>query len=65
MVDDDTWFNMSAMENHHPSTLLSMDSSASSQEELDLEEMNNLPLLSGPLDINLPLSAGESPHPQR
>ncbi|KAG2289737.1 hypothetical protein Bca52824_049341 [Brassica carinata] len=46
------------MENHHPSTLLSMDSSASSHEELDLEMNNNRQsLLSGPPDINLPLSA--------
>ncbi|KAK4281375.1 hypothetical protein QN277_012878 [Acacia crassicarpa] len=52
-----------SMENHHPSTLLSMDSSASSHEELDLE-MNRQIILSGPPDINLPLSAERSPPPQ-
>ncbi|KAF2288704.1 hypothetical protein GH714_010822 [Hevea brasiliensis] len=51
------------MENHHPSTLLSMDSSASSHEELDLE-MNRQIILSRPPDINLPLSAERSPPPQ-
>uniref|UniRef100_A0A1J3CSG8 SLT1 protein n=1 Tax=Noccaea caerulescens TaxID=107243 RepID=A0A1J3CSG8_NOCCA len=69
----DTWYNVLAMENHHPSTLLSMDSSASSHEELDLEMNNNnnnnnnnnrQSLLSGPPDINLPLSAERSPPPQ-
>ncbi|XP_010529835.1 PREDICTED: uncharacterized protein LOC104806567 [Tarenaya hassleriana] len=52
------------MENHHPSTLLSMDSSASSHEELDLEMNNRQSVLSGPPDINLPLSAERSPPPQ-
>ncbi|XP_021912498.1 uncharacterized protein LOC110826206 [Carica papaya] len=52
-----------SMENHHPSTLLSMDSSASSHEELDLE-MNRQIILSRPPDINLPLSAERSPPPQ-
>ncbi|KAJ9128667.1 hypothetical protein P3X46_034628 [Hevea brasiliensis] len=52
-----------SMENHHPSTLLSMDSSASSHEELDLE-MNCQIILSRPPDINLPLSAERSPPPQ-
>ncbi|XP_038701779.1 uncharacterized protein LOC119998499 [Tripterygium wilfordii] len=52
-----------SMENHHPSTLLSMDSSASSHDELDLE-MNRQILLSRPPDINLPLSAERSPPPQ-
>ncbi|KAJ1387235.1 hypothetical protein SESBI_40148 [Sesbania bispinosa] len=52
-----------SMENHHPSTLLSMDSSASSHEELDLE-MNPQIILSRPPDINLPLSAERSPPPQ-
>ncbi|XVF76621.1 hypothetical protein PTKIN_Ptkin13bG0280900 [Pterospermum kingtungense] len=52
-----------SMENHHPSTLLSMDSSASSHDELDLE-MNRQTVLSGPPDINLPLSAERSPPPQ-
>lgn len=50
------------MENHHPSTLLSMDSSASSHDELDLE-MNRQIILSRPPDINLPLSAERSPPP--
>ncbi|KAI9098564.1 hypothetical protein K1719_025189 [Acacia pycnantha] len=50
------------MENHHPSTLLTMDSSASSHEELDLE-MNGQIILSRPPDINLPLSAERSPPP--
>ncbi|GAB4833774.1 sequence orphan Slt1 [Ancistrocladus abbreviatus] len=50
------------MENHHPSTLLSMDSSASSHDELDLE-MNRQIVLSRPPDINLPLSSERSPPP--
>ncbi|XP_047970308.1 uncharacterized protein LOC125213681 [Salvia hispanica] len=51
-----------SMENHHPSTILSMDSSASSShEEIDLE-MNRQVLLTGAPDINLPLSA-EPPQP--
>ncbi|OWM64626.1 uncharacterized protein LOC116207365 [Punica granatum] len=50
------------MENHHPSTLLSMDSSASSHDDLDLE-MSRQVNLSGPPDINLPLSAERSPPP--
>ncbi|GMI69780.1 sodium- and lithium-tolerant 1 [Hibiscus trionum] len=49
-----------SMENHHPSTLLSMDSSASSHDELDLE-MNRQIVLPRPPDINLPLSAERSP----
>ncbi|GAV69480.1 hypothetical protein CFOL_v3_12981 [Cephalotus follicularis] len=52
-----------SMENHHPSTLLSMDSSASSHDELDFE-MNRQIILSRPPDINLPLSAERSPPPQ-
>ena len=51
-----------SMENHHPSTLLSMDSSASSHEDLDLE-MNRQVILTRPPDINLPLSAERSPPP--
>ncbi|KAK4272962.1 hypothetical protein QN277_021447 [Acacia crassicarpa] len=51
-----------SMENHHPSTVLSMDSSASSHEELDLE-MNRQVILSRPPDINLPLSTERSPPP--
>ncbi|KAG9444824.1 hypothetical protein H6P81_016164 [Aristolochia fimbriata] len=50
-----------SMENHHPSTLLSMDSSAASHEECD---MNRQIILSRPPDINLPLSAERSPPPQ-
>ncbi|KAG2685822.1 hypothetical protein I3843_10G136300 [Carya illinoinensis] len=49
-----------SMENHHPSTLLSMDSSASSHDDLDLE-MNRQIILHRPPDINLPLSAERSP----
>ncbi|XP_022887896.1 uncharacterized protein LOC111403573 [Olea europaea var. sylvestris] len=53
-----------SMENHHPSTLLSMDSSASSShEELDIE-MNRQVVLTCPPDINLPLSAERSPPSQ-
>ncbi|CAK9188181.1 unnamed protein product [Ilex paraguariensis] len=53
-----------SMENHHPSTLLSMDSStSSSHDELDLE-LNRQILLTLPPDINLPLSAERSPPPQ-
>ncbi|GAB4856774.1 sequence orphan Slt1 [Ancistrocladus abbreviatus] len=51
-----------SMENHHPSTLLSMDTSASSHDELDLE-MNRQIVLSRPPDINLPLSSERSPPP--
>ncbi|OIW11235.1 hypothetical protein TanjilG_28326 [Lupinus angustifolius] len=60
----DSLLTVLSMENHHHrSTLLSMDSSASSHEELDLE-MNTQIILSGPPDINLPLSAERSPPPQ-
>ncbi|KAM1037903.1 hypothetical protein ACFX13_033389 [Malus domestica] len=58
----DSMLTALSMENHHPSTLLSMDSSASSHDELDLE-MNRQIILSGPPDINLPLSAERSPPP--
>lgn len=52
-----------SMENHHPSTLLSMDSSAAmSQEELD-REMNRSMAMSQAPDINLPLSVERSPPP--
>ncbi|KAI4331715.1 hypothetical protein MLD38_029871 [Melastoma candidum] len=51
------------MEAHHPSTLLSMDSSALSHDESDLE-MNRQMTPSRPPDINLPLSAERSPPPQ-
>ncbi|CAN0926635.1 hypothetical protein LINGRAHAP2_LOCUS35452 [Linum grandiflorum] len=48
------------MVNHHPSTLLSMDSSASSShDELDLEMSRQIV----PPDINLPLSTERSPPP--
>lgn len=51
-----------SMENHHPSTLLSMDSSAlSTHGELDLE-MSRQIILTRPPDINLPL-AERSPPP--
>ncbi|XP_043722242.1 uncharacterized protein LOC122669525 [Telopea speciosissima] len=52
-----------SMENHHPSTLLSMDSSANSHDELE-REINRQLILSRPPDINLPLSAERSPPPQ-
>ncbi|XP_010259947.1 PREDICTED: uncharacterized protein LOC104599205 [Nelumbo nucifera] len=52
-----------SMENHHPSTLLSMDSSSNSHDELE-REMNRQIILSRPPDINLPLSAERSPPPQ-
>lgn len=49
---------------HHPSTLLAMDSSASStHDELDLE-MNPHVVSTRPPDINLPLSAERSPPQQ-
>ncbi|EPS63807.1 hypothetical protein M569_10974 [Genlisea aurea] len=52
-----------SLENHRPSTVLSMDSSASSShDELDLE-MNRQIVLTLPPDINLPLSAERSPTP--
>ncbi|XP_022983280.1 uncharacterized protein LOC111481905 [Cucurbita maxima] len=44
-----------SLENHHPSTLLFMDPSASSHEELDLETKRQI-VPSRPPDINLPLS---------
>ncbi|XP_010253591.1 PREDICTED: uncharacterized protein LOC104594805 [Nelumbo nucifera] len=52
-----------SMENHHPSTLLSMDSSSNSHDESE-REMNRQIILSRPPDINLPLSAERSPPPQ-
>lgn len=52
------------MLNHHPSTLLSMDSSASSShDDLDLE-MSHQINPTRPPDINLPLSADRSSPPQ-
>ncbi|NP_001312673.1 uncharacterized LOC107803886 [Nicotiana tabacum] len=61
----DTLLKTLSMENnHHPSTLLSMDSSASSShDELDLE-MNRQVVITRPPDINLPLSAERSSPPQ-
>lgn len=50
-----------SMESHHPSTLLSMDSSSTNHEEM---EMNRQMVLSRPPDINLPLSSERSPPPQ-
>ncbi|KAK6926956.1 hypothetical protein RJ641_008675 [Dillenia turbinata] len=55
-------FTTLSMENHLPSTLLSMDSSGSSHEELDRDVSRQL-VLSRPPDINLPLSAERSPPP--
>ncbi|XP_044500786.1 uncharacterized protein LOC123221880 [Mangifera indica] len=52
-----------SMENHHPSTLLSMDFSGSTHDDLDLE-MSRQIILPRPPDINLPLSAERSPPPQ-
>ena len=50
--------------NHHPSTLLSMDSIASSShEKLDIEMNCQGSLMCYPPDINLPLSAERSPTP--
>lgn len=60
----DTLLTSLSMENHHPSTLLSMDSSASSShDELDLEMNRQIVLPRPPPDINLPLSAERSPPP--
>ncbi|XP_010543318.1 PREDICTED: uncharacterized protein LOC104816282 [Tarenaya hassleriana] len=62
-------FTVLPMENHHPSTLLSMDSSASSHEELDLEikngNGNQQITLYHPPDINLPLLVGRSSSPSQ
>ncbi|KAL8509054.1 hypothetical protein ACS0TY_016304 [Phlomoides rotata] len=61
----DTLLSGLTMENHHPSTILSMDSSASSShEELDREMNHRQVILTRPPDINLPLSAERSPPPQ-
>ncbi|XP_047316472.1 uncharacterized protein LOC124920106 [Impatiens glandulifera] len=57
----DSRLKVLSMENHHPSTLLSMDSSASSShDELDLEMNNRQSPLTRPPDINLPLSVYET-----
>lgn len=50
-----------SIENHHPSTLLSMDSSASSHEDYLDREISRQIILSRPPDINLPLSSEQSP----
>ncbi|KAK6933187.1 hypothetical protein RJ641_036081 [Dillenia turbinata] len=55
-----------SMENHHPSTILSMDTSSLTHDELEREinrEVREISL-SGPPDINLPLSVEPSPPPQ-
>ncbi|XAR68960.1 hypothetical protein NMG60_11000385 [Bertholletia excelsa] len=61
----DLLFTALSMENCHPSTVLSMDSSASSShEELDLEmNRQGVLTLTGPPDINVPLSQELSPPP--
>ncbi|KAL0417843.1 UNVERIFIED_CONTAM: hypothetical protein Sradi_1197800 [Sesamum radiatum] len=51
-----------SIENYHPSTFLSMDS-ITCHEEPD-RDMNRQVILSGPPDINLPLSVERSPPPQ-
>ncbi|GMG98247.1 hypothetical protein Nepgr_000087 [Nepenthes gracilis] len=51
-----------SMENHHPSTLLSIDSGATANEELERDSSRHI-ILCGPPDINLPLSAERSPPP--
>ncbi|KAL9247677.1 hypothetical protein vseg_021084 [Gypsophila vaccaria] len=51
-----------SMEDHHPSTLLSMDSGAKAHDESE-REINRHVTLSRPPDINLPLSAERSPPP--
>ncbi|KAL6508944.1 hypothetical protein OROHE_021503 [Orobanche hederae] len=52
-----------SIENYPPSTFLSMDSVAAPHEEPE-RDMNRHVILSGPPDINLPLSAERSPPPQ-
>ncbi|XP_065870131.1 uncharacterized protein [Euphorbia lathyris] len=51
-----------SMENYHPSTLLSMDSSSLTHDDLE-REMNRSVILSRPPDINLPLQSEPSPPP--
>ncbi|KAK4797563.1 hypothetical protein SAY86_029889 [Trapa natans] len=51
-----------SMENHHPSTLLSMDSGFLSHDELERELSRSI-IHSAPSDANLPLSCRPSPHP--
>ncbi|XP_021771006.1 uncharacterized protein LOC110735151 [Chenopodium quinoa] len=52
-----------SIENYHPSTVLSMDSSSSSHDESE-RDVNRSVLQSGPPDINLPLSVELSVLPQ-
>lgn len=60
----DTLLTALLMENHHPSTVLSMDSSASSShDDLDLEISHHV-VLTRPPDINLPFPREPSPPPQ-
>ncbi|CAI9098205.1 OLC1v1034814C1 [Oldenlandia corymbosa var. corymbosa] len=57
----DTLLTALSMDNYHPSTMLSMDSSASSShDELDLEMNRQIVLARPPPDINLPLRADRS-----
>ncbi|KAL1818885.1 hypothetical protein DCAR_0415114 [Daucus carota subsp. sativus] len=51
-----------SIENYHPSTFLSMDPNGNTHEESD-RDMNRAVVLSGPPDINLPLSVEPSPPP--
>ncbi|KAI4370609.1 hypothetical protein MLD38_018945 [Melastoma candidum] len=50
------------MENHHPSTFLSMDSGFLTHDELE-RQINGSIIHTGPPDINLPLSTRPSPPP--
>ncbi|GAV90539.1 hypothetical protein CFOL_v3_33948 [Cephalotus follicularis] len=52
-----------SMENYHPSTLLSMDSGLSHDDELE-RELNRSVIFTRPPDINLPLMSEPSPTPQ-
>ncbi|KAK3445266.1 uncharacterized protein LOC104436485 [Eucalyptus grandis] len=61
-MGDSSLLTSLTMESHHPSTLLSMDSSSSSHDESVLE-MNRQMILKRPPDINLPLSVERSPSP--
>lgn len=51
-----------SIENYHPSTFLSMDPNGNTHEDSD-RDMNRAVVLSGPPDINLPLSVEPSPPP--
>uniref|UniRef100_A0A7N0V5S5 HSP20-like chaperones superfamily protein n=1 Tax=Kalanchoe fedtschenkoi TaxID=63787 RepID=A0A7N0V5S5_KALFE len=53
---------LTSMENHRPSTILSMDSGAALQDHVE-REINRSLTLSAPVDINVPLSAEPSPPP--